>query len=582
MHNLIRLFTHEDDNTHLPAGEAQRRSQLRLRLREQAISLFSIPASYRLTIDEYKEPKAGQEAQVTFVWIKPGSEDGIAVELAEDGLLLDYSRDVDKESETEEVRLEAYLHEEEEQGNPPAQKSGASGVSGAHAAGKYQMKAEQFVRLHRPDALARFALLSSRPTREGWSFLYGQQAMGLPLPRTGFRVHLHRSGEVCGFTYYGEQPEPVLPARIAAPDQVRRMIDDTLELELKLCQIGSYYTAQEYGLRLVYEPLQVPRSFPADETELLKEGEARQVKGHAGNGEEQDPEELEELWLSVPQRALTGKTLAYTDERIAAWTGIDPSCYVKLREADMGDRLGMVWRRSDWTAETMGPLRADGGHTETAADGVAEAGKAEEPGKADAGYAELTASAFMRERSESTIKVQVEPATGRLLSLMRFEERSGPLRLTRPECLQLALDLLADIHPGMEPYLQLQEQEENPDSDTEAFSFRIIHRGIALTMEHIRVVVNRTTGLIDHLMSPNLRPEELAAVPSAPAITADQARRIYLEETELLLEWKPDYASDTVPRPYKLFYSLIQRGSGDDIRWIDAMNGARIGSRRLT
>ncbi|MEK8130980.1 YcdB/YcdC domain-containing protein [Paenibacillus filicis] len=195
---------------------------------------------------------------------------------------------------------------------------------------------------------------------------------------------------------------------------------------------------------------------------------------------------------------------------------------------------------------------------------------------------ELTIGALLRERSEETIKLKIEPATGRLLSLVRFEACTGTLRLSRAECLQRALDFLAAVNSGMEPYLQLRDKPENPESDTEAFHFRVVKQELAVATDLIWIGVDRSTGMIVHFMSPSpaFRPEELAVLPAHPALDAYQARLHYLENLDLQLEWKPDYASAEKPMPYKLMYTLVQSGSGHQIHGIDAVSGGIISAGR--
>ncbi|MEK8130979.1 YcdB/YcdC domain-containing protein [Paenibacillus filicis] len=340
MRHFLQLFTRDHDHSALSAEEVHRRSQLRLRLREQAKSLFSVPGSYRLTVDEYEAAQEGRQATVSFVWTKPGRDEGITLKFDDEGRLLDYSRDIPEEDTTDGTHsasrtwpASSYTQEAEPEDAGPPHKRPA---------------AEQFVRQHRPDVWGRFVFLGSKPTDDGQSLHYGQEAMGLPLPRSGFRVQVHQSGEICGFTYVGEQADPVCPARLGDPGQIRTLIADTLTMELKLSLVSSYYKAASYGLRLVYEPGPIRHSFPADLAEL--ETEVDRLMSTLSASTEASEAQTEEIWTPVPLRPDTDEPLVYMNEKFIAWTGIDPSRYEKLREIDLDHELAVVWRRRDWSS----------------------------------------------------------------------------------------------------------------------------------------------------------------------------------------------------------------------------------------
>ncbi|MGI6186612.1 MAG: YcdB/YcdC domain-containing protein, partial [Brevibacillus sp.] len=60
------------------------------RLRKRAMSLFNIPSSYRLMIEDGERHKKGN---ATFLWVKPDSEEGIAVTFSSEGKLLEFTQD---------------------------------------------------------------------------------------------------------------------------------------------------------------------------------------------------------------------------------------------------------------------------------------------------------------------------------------------------------------------------------------------------------------------------------------------------------------------------------------------------------
>lgn len=475
--------------------------RLRDDLKRRAESLVVVPEQYELIIDDYKEyPQIGGRA--VFVWSEPGTDNGIYLELSKKGELLHYSIDADNAAE----HLEE-LSDDELRG-----------------------RAEKFVLDHYPKALEQFVSIGEKKTEQGISLDYKQQAMGLPLPHSGFWVHVTRRGTVIEFRYRGRQKNPETPKRIIPKEKVLKHIADTVDFRLTLSLVReSVHDMPQGDIRLVYQPYPHLVRFDADEDRAE----------FTDTGKKMD-EEAEEHWLPVPVQPPEAPSGAERPLEIHELIGFHPEEYEIIRETDIDGKHGIVWRKRGW-----------------------------EP----SGENDLSLDAFLLNRTEGTIKAMVDPESGRLISFMRFEKSAGDLNLSRDECLGIALRLLACTHSGIEPYVLLKQEEEQ-DSDAESFVFQIRKNGVVLETEQIRIGINKTTGQPDHLMGLTFPfpLDRMAAVDTTPRIDAGQARRLYLDGIDLRLEWDTDYAAKTKRRRYRLWYRVEHKESG----LVDAHTGQLI------
>ncbi|PUA39722.1 RNA polymerase subunit sigma-70 [Paenibacillus elgii] len=531
LHRGLKELRKRYDNPDEPAGSspspaagaselsAEEALQHRLaELKQRSEELFDIPEAYELTIADYHEDKReGGRAMFVWtkagedpVWSKPGKDSGLSVELNGQGDLIEYTIDVEE----------------------------AAGDLPELSAEQLQVRAEKFALDHYPGALKSFSLTRTKSADSGTLFFYEQEVMGLPLPMSGFRVKVHRSGIVSDFRYFGRQTKPKVPESIVPKEQLLRQIADTAKLDLRLDFLHkSVDDAEKEELRLVYEPSSRWMHFRADETEEVREA-----------ADEDTESEEPAVWLPVPELPAVEAPAVRTAQDVQELLGIDPERYELLREVEMDDCMtGMVWRRRDWQ-----PVAAE----------------------------DRSLDAFFRQRTEETLKAKIDPVGGKLVSFIRFEEEiPGEQRLTRDACLDIALGFLARMQPGLAPFLQLRQQEEAFDSDREHFDFRIGKQGVWLELERIRLSVNKTSGRIGHVTGPSVDPAQLQAVEAAPLIDEPEARRIYAEALDLKLGWEIDYSGNGKRRRYALKYRLVHKEKGREIRWIDARTGELICSR---
>ncbi|SCW66607.1 protein of unknown function [Paenibacillus tianmuensis] len=488
-------------------------AELKLRTEE----LFDIPEAYELTIADYHEDKR-EGGRALFVWTKAGedpiwnksgNDSGLSVELNGQGELIEYTIDVEESAcdlpklSVEELRL----------------------------------RAEKFALDHYLGALKPFSLTRTKSADSGTLFFYEQEVMGLPLPMSGFRVKVHRSGIVSDFRYFGRQTKPKVPESLVLKEQLLRQIADTARLDLRLDFLyKSVDDTEKDELRLVYEPRTRWMHFQADGMEAAREAD------------EDTASEEPAVWLPVPELLAVEASAVRTAQDVQELLGLDPDRYVLLREVKMDDRMmGIVWRRRDWQPAASEDRSLD---------------------------------AFFRERAEETVKAQIDSVGGKLVSFIRFEEEiPGELRLSRDECLDIALGFLARMQPGLAPFLQLRQQEEASDSDREHFDFRIGKQGVWLELKHIRLSVNKTSGQIGRVTGPSVDPAQLQAVEVTPLIDEPEARRIYAEALDLKLGWEIDYSGNGKRRCYRLMYRLEHKEKGREIRRIDARTGELICSK---
>ncbi|UHA73236.1 sigma-70 family RNA polymerase sigma factor [Paenibacillus sp. 481] len=509
-------------------SEQERLQQKLAELKQRSEELFDIPQSYELTIEDYHEDKReGGRAVLVWtkvgedpLWDKPGKDTSISVELSDQGDLLKYTIDVEE----------------------------AAGDLPELSINELRMEAETFIRDHYPTALKHFDLTRIKTSGSMTTFCYEQVVMELPLPLSGVRVAVHRSGLVSHFIYFGRQTKPKTPEALVAKELLMQHIASTVRLNLQLAYVNKEVCDVENNeLRIVYEPDNLWMKFRADDKEeaISRDDEAEEAAEQA-------------VWLSLPilPEEAAIRTIRTVEDVLEVLVN-DPEQYALLREVDMDGQIsGVVWRRGDWSSEN-----------------------AQNP-KNPKNPKDRSLDAFLRERSQDTVKAKIDLASRSLVSFMRFEDRlSGGIRLSRDECQDIALRLLVRARPRLIPYLQLRQQEEAKDSDIEQFEFRIGKQNVWLGMDHIRIFVNKTTGRLERMDGPFIDPAQLEAVQSTTLVDERKACQVYSDALDLKLEWQIDYSRRSKKRRYRLMYRQVHRDRQMEIRFVDAHTGKLICSR---
>ncbi|MFS0837545.1 YcdB/YcdC domain-containing protein [Paenibacillus sp. 1P03SA] len=472
-------------------------------LRQKAAAAGSVPAHFNLIIEDMREGEEGG-TQAMFVWQEPSGESGISVTLDEDGRLLSYSVD-------EELCQEGSTLGEEALGE----------------------RARSFFHAQRPEDAGRFHLTKSHIGEARAFFEWTQTALDLPLPQTGAYVHLTLSGEITGFTYKGTAAEPPLPASLAQPEQLRRHIAESVEMNLTIAKLHPALCADgDNRLHLVYRP----------EPGFLRYDAGT---GAARTAEEPEEEEAYTAFDLSPEES--GDSNSSLEELI----GIPTYPLVKDRERDMDEHLhGIVWHAAD---------------------------REENP-------ADLSLDAFFRRRMEGTVKAVADKDTGRLHSFIWMVRRPGELALSYEDCLDRAVAFLRkamrDWHgvPGLAFYLQ-EKSAGDAESETEGqlryfFTWQLRFRDIPLYLQFVTVCVNASTGHVDRFSGPDWSPEEIRNLTPSVKLSADAALRLYAEAVSFRLEWERDYDSGSPGNAYNLLYTPVLKGSGGSrIAFIEAGSG---------
>lgn len=478
-------------------------------LRIRAESIAAIPEGYVLTIEQYERSER-DGAVATFVWTVPGTDTGISVELRDNGDLLHYSNDRDEDKDTKEKTAKSCTCEE------------------------LRSLALRFVLGFYPDALDQYVPVRDQArTGDGWLFEYGQIAMGLSLPHTGFRVRMSSDGAIVDFRYHGSEREPAVPARLVPKEQLLKRLAESTDFRLEMSLVTEAGTVPcKEQLRLVYRPHPYIRSFEAEE---LRAGlDAANVE------ENEDEDESAPSWVEAEVRTAEEAAVPDGSRSVLRWIGLDPAQYELLREADIDGKIGLVWRRIGYT-----------------------------PGVPD----DLSLNSFFQDRNEQTIKAQIDPGSGRLVSFMRFDDAVGQLCLSRDECRDVAVRFLNRAAPGLLPFLHTRLDDSRDDSDTELFVFRVQIGGTVLDMEQIRICINKTTGQPDQLLGLTVTPGQFAGFDTTPCISSDEARKIYSDAVDMQLEWETAYSASEQARSYRLKYKVVHNQSGRNIRLVDAHTG---------
>ncbi|MHA7964361.1 YcdB/YcdC domain-containing protein [Paenibacillus sp. CAU 1782] len=511
------------------AEQLQRREQnliaLRRRLKRQVEGMFHIPSDYELLIEDYQENADSSEArgEANFVWVMPGTDCGISITLSEQGSLVEYSIDLEPTAEEDSMSQE-----------------------------ELKVCAERFIEDYYPGELQAFPHIESDWKAGGCWFYYRQTAMGLPLPHSGFRIHVNgANGKVQDFKCFGKVEEPEMPGsgQLRDPNELLAEIRDQLAMELKyeVLSPGAYVGGDD-GIKLVYEPAGFVRSFPAfreaKPADAIKSGQ--DDSGEADSVEV--PPAAEEVYLPIDFSSFEGGDWPkWEDRSLEEWVGVDTARYELVREVELSEAvIGVAWQKKNRDIETK----------------------------------ERTWSSYFADRTEGTIKAKLDKNSRRLLGFMHFtgDEDEGLSLLSRKECLRIALQYVQALTPGMLPFLRLhlnEDTDEEPGGGRKMINmlFKAYAGELPVGLESTTVAVNRNTGKVSMFMASPLKPEKLAGLSSKPAINVSLAKALYMNSLKLQLKWETKYSPEKSGRQYRLVYVLIETETGRPPRLLDAQTG---------
>ncbi|CAM4017122.1 sigma-70 family RNA polymerase sigma factor [Saccharibacillus endophyticus] len=453
----------------------------------------------------------GVTRELLFIWTQPGTEIGVSVTLTPEGDLLDYAVDPELYAGRD---TDQHLTEEE-----------------LLAIG------ERFVRDHRPDAPERFATIEKEDRGERLFCTHSQYAAGIPLPRSGYWIDLHRSGFVTAFKYFGEQPEPTLPPDLLTPEHIMERLAQTVEMKLHITRLhDSVYAQGDDRLHLVYVP----------EPYLTGYSAFRPTADSMPDSPEPIP--IADLLKSIepmPSSLSPLRLLGFHEEEYAI---------IREESSEIEKRIVYAKKKADSNAPTGA---SEGPHT---------------------------LESYMEARNEGTIKIRMDQESGRLTGAMNMNAEQGSYALDNRACLDIALRLIATIEPDLAPYLLLEAGDADSSLDQEdqskaIFHFPIAKEGVPGFMHHISISVNRTTGQINHYMNADLSAEELQRISVIPAFSPDDAKQRLLQAIRPQLFWNIEYPNGSRSGQYVPHYKLVSRDSGHHVRMIEAITGTILTDR---
>ena len=419
---------------------------LKEELKKRALSLITIPGNLQPVIEEYAE------GEVMFSWTNEEQDEGITINLDLAGNLTSLSIDKnDEHPDTKPLNLD-----------------------------ERKERAEQFILSHYPNALNELTFYKSKKLTRVQRFYYEQIVMDLPLENAGCFIDIDPMGNIVEFTYNGVKQIPEIPNMLISKEKLIEHVLNRVDFQLMITKLYTgFHNVAEDGLHLVYDLEPFFMEYKADVMEPTL------TIVH----EEDDPQTyvpLEPSTSTVIRKDLSNEEIIGISEQMEI-----------IREVDMGEETGIVWRERDWEMKEE----------------------------------DLSMNGFFTRQTEDTVKAFISKKTGKVRSFIWFKERSGDLQLTREECYQKALDFLQMVIPDYYQYLQLivweDEEEEDETRVKESFTFHL-HNGhyIPVQLEIVIVVVNHKTGKIDHYSGPSFDFKQLNHISAQPAISKKEAKEI--------------------------------------------------------
>ncbi|MDX8365246.1 YcdB/YcdC domain-containing protein [Cytobacillus sp. IB215665] len=476
---------------------------LKEELRKRALSIVEIPANFQPIIEEYAEGKNG-EGKAMFSWANEKRDKGVIINLDLSGNLTSLTIDMGDGGNSNTV---------------------PSGVE------ERKERAEQFLLSHYPDALNDLTFSEMRKLDHAYRFNYERVVMDLPLKPSGCIIDVDQMGNVVKFSYKIESQIPKIPTTLISKEKLIEHVKNRLNFKEAITRLYTInHNVADDGLRLVYE---LEPSFMKYKADVLTPTLSII-----------HDEDVPETYVLLPTPL---NTAIQKDLSIKEVIGISDEFEV-IREVDMGEEIGIVWRDRNWKMEEQ----------------------------------DLSFEGFLKRHTEDTVKAFILKETGKVRSFVWFNERSGDLRLTREECFQHATQFLEGVIPSYHKYLQLVVRENGEEvNDTrkkETFSFRIHNgNGIPVQLEKVVVTVNCETGQIDNYSGPSFDIEQLSQIPAEPAISKEEARDIFFNHLDFELAWNKNYGCAT--ESHILVYQACDRYSRTSIQYIDAMTGAVISAK---
>ncbi|KXZ20734.1 hydrolase [Bacillus nakamurai] len=442
----------------------------REKLKQAAARIGNVPAHYQMDAEDYEDERA------LFWWSDKGNEDSsIMVELELNGQLKSLSRPA---PQTDQASL-------------PSE--------------EIEKRMLSFTDTHYPGAAAEFVREENRAVCEDKvRYSYVQMADGLPLPFTGFYIHLSLTGEVIEFCYHGKADGLMRPGQIADKQEAMAHFVKDIDVELFFSVLHrSVYEQGDDKPHLIYETVLPSLPISAD----LKE----------------EKKEYDDIEDDTPQRFPLSPLEDITDHiDVNHMIGLHAGFH-KVRESDLGDgRIGMAWR-----------------HEET------------EPARADKSLMSL-----FEQRTNQVLKTIHHKKSGKLAGVMSFMREEGAPVLSEAECENIALRFLFAMFPEADEFFQIQYDEPDDEQENAGFTFKAEAGGVPIRFGESRICVSKKTGRISFYMPPEIDPAELRHIDPVPSLTKEEAKAAILEAIRVELAWDR-HDDGSGQNTYRLVYKPI-------------------------
>ncbi len=371
---------------------------------------------------------------------------------------------------------------------------------------------------HYPEAPKLFTFKKIDELKNGdLRFTFNQEKLELPFPNTGFSVRITKAGEIVGFRYDGIAKKIVSPEKIINKEEAKNTLLNELEMESMITVLSKeIYENGDDLPHLVFEPnLRCHQ--------LLADGTTPQFEQ-----EEDTPKQL--VPLAKPSKTST--------KDIDTFIGLDRSAFKLIREQDMGDAIGTVWRMDE-----------------------------DEPEKASS----RSLDDFFQQRNDHTIKLRTDKNNKQLKGMFSFLERKGDLQLSLAECEDIALQFLYHLYPKADQYFRMKSDPQ-VDETNAWFHFELYHGGIHVRFGFVSITVNRTTGHIDHYLGPEIHPELITSLPLEPIVAEEKAKQLFTRFFDVELQWEKEYVEDSEDY-YQLVYKPLYPNLTGELAFIEAENG---------
>lgn len=389
-----------------------------------------------------------------------------------------------------------------------------------------QQIAEQFLTAQYAEALQYYTLSKVTEKVDRTRFQFEQFVEGYPLEHCYCFIEIAPNGHILDFTYKGYTKNPPrFPKELAPKEMILSKLFET-DWTPKMTYLSSeVFSVPASGLYVIYESPILYHTYDADINTCTFDREY---------DENLDAEK--ELFVPMPNVAPQ-----IPEESIESIIGVTSSMEIVRNTMTDEYTKGVVWREKDWQA----PL-------------------------------DKSIDSYLQELFEQSVKAKIDTSTNQLKGFVWFKERIGELDLTFKECRNIALTFITTYYREYVPYLQMKlEAPSFNELHRACFIFSLTVDGYHIESEFFMITVNKTTGFIDMLMTPNIDISVIRAYKPTPLLPLSEAKHA-LNEVDAVLKWVHHYNEDEDEPADVLKYEYGHHKTKQSIRGINAVTGELI------